>query len=67
MKIQQDDRYKSSKRRTNEEFGINRYTLLYIYIINNKKLLFNTGNYTQYLIILYNGKKSEKEYIHTHI
>jgi len=67
LKIQQDDRYKSSKRRTNEEFGINRYTLLYIYIINNKKLLFNTGNYTQYLIILYNGKKSEKEYIHTYI
>ena len=24
-------------------------------------LLYNTGNYTQYLVIIYNGKESEKE------
>ena len=34
-----------------------------------KDLLYSTWNYTQYLVITYNGKKSEKVYIykHTHI
>ena len=31
----------------------------------NEDLLYNTGNYTQYLIITYNGRRSEKEYTHT--
>ena len=26
-------------------------------------LLYSTGNYSQYLIIIYNGKESEKEYM----
>ena len=26
-------------------------------------LLYSTGNYSQYLVITYNGKESEKEYI----
>ena len=30
--------------------------------INKKDLLYSTGNYSQYLIITYNGKDSEKEY-----
>ena len=34
-----------------------------IYKINNKGLLYSTGNYIQYLVIIYNGKESEKEYI----
>ena len=53
----------------NWEFGMNRYTLLYIKQINNKDLLYSTGNYSQYLVIMYNGKESEKEYIYiyTHI
>ena len=46
----------------NQEFGINIYILLYIKWINNKDLLYSTGNYTQYLIITYNGNESEKEY-----
>ena len=46
----------------NQEVGINRYTLLYIEQINNKDLLYSTGNYTQYLIITYNRKETEKEY-----
>ena len=57
----------------NQEFGINIYTLLYIKWVNNKDLLYSTENYTQYLVITYNGKESEKEYInniyiytHTH-
>ena len=35
-----------------------------IYKINNKDLLYSTGNYIQYLIITCNRKESEKEYIH---
>ena len=45
----------------NQEVGINRYTLLYIEQINNKDLLYSTGNYTQYFVITYKGKESEKE------
>ena len=40
----------------NEEYGINRYTLLYVKQISNKDLLCNTRNNIQYLIITYNGK-----------
>ena len=48
----------------NQEFGINRYTLLYIKQVNNNELRYSTGNYTQYLVITYNGKESENIYIH---
>ena len=34
------------------------------YYINNEDSLYSTGNYTQYLVITYNGKESEKEYIY---
>ena len=30
---------------------------------NNKDLLYSAENYIQYLVITYNGKESEKEYI----
>ena len=43
------------------EFGVNRYTALGIKQINDKDLLYSTGNYIQYLVIKYNGKKSEME------
>ena len=43
----------------NLEFGINRYTLLYIKQIN-MDLLYGTGNYIQYLVITDNGKETEK-------
>ena len=33
--------------------------------INNKDLLYSTGNYIQYLAITYNGKESEKVYIYS--
>ena len=29
-------------------------------------LLYSTGNYAQYFIIIYKGKESEKEYIYTY-
>ena len=38
------------------EFGIGRYKLLYTKWINNKILLYSTGNYIQYLVITYKGK-----------
>ena len=48
----------------NLEFGINRYTLLYIKQIINKDLLYNIGNSTQYSIKTYMGKESKKEWIY---
>ena len=51
----------------NQEFRINIYALLYIKQVNNKDLLYSTGNYTQYLVITYNGKESEKECIYVYI
>ena len=38
------------------EFGISRCKLLYIEWINNKVLLYSTGNYIQYPVINHNGK-----------
>ena len=43
------------------EFGISRCKLLYIGRINNKVLLYSTGNYIQYTMINHNGKEYEKE------
>jgi len=47
----------------NEEYGVNRYTQLYIKYTSNQDLLYSTGSYIQYLIIAYNGKESEKIYV----
>ena len=33
--------------------------------MTNKGLLYSTGNSTQYLVITYREKESEKEYIYT--
>ena len=44
------------------EFGISRCQILYIGWINNKVLLYSTGNYIQYPQINQNGKEHEKEY-----
>ena len=40
----------------NEQYGINKYKRLYIKQISNKDLLYSTGNYIQYFILIYNGK-----------
>ena len=42
------------------EFGVSRCKLLYIEWINNKILLYSTGNYIQYPMINHNGKEYEK-------
>ena len=39
------------------EFGVSRCQLLYIEWINNKVLLYSTGNYIQYSVINHNGKE----------
>ena len=46
--------------RINQEVGFNRYTLLYIKQIINKDLLYSTENSSQYSLITYMGKGSEK-------
>ena len=40
---------------------MNIYTLLYIKWITNNDLLYNTGNYTQYFLIISEGKLSGKD------
>ena len=42
------------------EFGVGRCKLLHLEWINSKVLLYSTGNYTQYLVINYNGKEYKK-------
>ena len=55
----------------NWEIRIHRYTLLYIKQVTNKDLLYSTGNSTQYSVITYMGKESEKDciciYIHIYM
>ena len=45
------------------EVEIKIYTLLYVKYRTNKDLLYSTGNYSQYFVITYTGKESEKEYV----
>ena len=45
-------------------FGVSRCKLFYMGWINNKVLLYNTGNYIQYPVINHNGKEYEIEYIY---
>ena len=49
---------------TNWEVRINTYKQLYIRQVSNKDLLCGIGNYTQYLVITYNGKEAEKKNIY---
>ena len=39
------------------EVGVSRYKLLYIELIDNKFLLYSTGNFIQYPKINHNGKE----------
>ena len=45
----------------NQELGINTHTLLYIRQITSKDLLHSKGSSTQYSVITYVGKESEKK------
>ena len=48
------------------EFGLNRCKLLHIGWINNKVLLYSTGNYIQYPVIKHNGKEYKKECLYVY-
>ena len=48
------------------EGEIRRTGLTYIYYYIIKDLLYNTGNYTQYFVVMDKGKESEKQYTHTY-
>ena len=52
---------------TDREFGIDIYTLLYMEWIVNRDLLYSTGNSTQYSVITYMGKESEKGWIYVYV
>ena len=49
------------------EFGISICKLLHIECINNKVLLYNTGNYIQYPVVNHDGKEYEKECIYMYV
>ena len=46
------------------EFGVSRCKLLYRGWINNKVLLYSTGNYIQYPVINHNGKEYKKKNVY---
>jgi len=52
----------------NLKFGINRYTLLLLYKIDNqqgpKDQIYSTGHYTQYFVIIYKGKEYKIIYVY---
>ena len=50
----------------NQEFGISNI-LLYIKQIINKGPLYSTGDSSQYSVITYMGKESEKEWIYIYV
>ena len=53
------------RRGINWEFETDIHTLLYLKEITNKYLLYSTGKSTQYSVIIYMGKESEKNgYMH---
>ena len=49
------------------EFWISRCKLLYIGWVNNKVLLYSTGNYIQNPVINHNGKEYEKECVYIYV
>ena len=59
-------KWEEGRRGLDWEFGIGRWKLVYIEWINNKVLLYSTGNYIQYPVINHNGKEYEKECIYVY-
>ena len=51
----------------NWEIGIDIHTLLYIKQLTKKDLLYSTGNSTQYSVMTYMGKESNKEWIYVYV
>ena len=59
----QKQTHRHRKQTYGQEYGINRYTLLYRRQINNEDLLYSTRNYIQYLVITCNEEESANIYI----
>ena len=55
------------ERGINCKFGIDIYTLLYMEYISNRDLLYSTGTSTQYSVVTYEGKESEKEWMYVYV
>ena len=49
------------------EFGMNRYTVLYLKWITNKVLLYSTGNSVQCYVAAWMGGESGGEWIHVYV
>ena len=58
---------KGEMRGLNQQFGVNIYVLLYIKQVTNKDLLHGTGKSTQFSVITYMGKESEKQLIYMYV
>ena len=58
---------KHGGRGINQEVAVDIYTLLYIKQRGNKDLLYSIGKSTQYCVITYLGKESEKEYMYIYM
>ena len=57
--------YGYQREKGNQGYGISRYKPLYMKQINDKDLMYSTGNQSQYSVIIYKGKESENNiYIH---
>ena len=52
---------------TDWKFVVNRWKLIYIECINNKVLLYSTGNYIQHAVISQNEVEYEKGYMYVFI
>ena len=48
------------------EFGVIRCKLLHIEQMDNKVLLYSTGNYIQYPVINHNGREYKKECVYVY-
>ena len=48
-------------------FGIGIFTLRYIESLASGDMLYSTGNFIQYSVIIYIGKESEKEWMYVYV
>ena len=54
-------------KRDDQELGVSRGKLVYTRQIDNKVLLYSTGNYIEYPVVNHSGKDCEKSGIYMHI
>ena len=61
--------YQRRKRRggKNREIWTDIYTLIYTKQVTNNDLLYGSGNFTQYSVIVYMGKESKKQWLYSYV